>query len=87
VTITITRYQPLINNRPGKHSLGSGSSHAISIKDFPDKESSPDKVLILLIEKKQPLTLSSRWTEDQGRNTIMMLPKIAYNSFSKVSIQ
>ena len=29
-------------------------------------------------------TLSIGWTEDQGRNTIIKLPKTAYNYFSKV---
>jgi len=33
------------------------------------------------------LTLNSGWTEDQGRNTIIKLPKTAYNSISKVRIQ
>ena len=34
-----------------------------------------------------PFTLSSGWTEDQGRNTIIKLPKTAYISFRKVWIQ
>jgi len=36
------------------------------------------------IHRELPLTLSSGWTEDQGRNTAIKLPKTAYNSFSKV---
>ena len=49
---TITRYQPLIN-RPGKNSLGSGPSHAISIKSciFSWPREFLNKVLTLFIEE------------------------------------
>jgi len=86
---TITRYQPLINNRPERNSLGSGPSHAISIQSR--RFSWPRKFLRQSFNAvhsgELPLTLSSGWTEDKGRNTIIRLPNIAYNSFSKVWIQ
>jgi len=74
VKTTITRYQPLIN-RAGRNSLGSRPSHAISIKSN------------AIHRGELPLTLSSQWTEDQRRNTIIKLPKTPYNSFSKVLMQ
>jgi len=52
VTTTFTRYQPVINNRPGRNSLGSGPSHAISIKSH--RCSWPMeflKVLMLFVEE------------------------------------
>jgi len=53
VMTTITRYQPLINNRPGKHSLGSGSSHGISMKShrFSWPREFLNKVLMLFIQE------------------------------------
>jgi len=52
VKITITRYQPLIN-RPGRNSLGSGPSHAISIKScrFSWPKEFLNIVLMLFIEE------------------------------------
>jgi len=80
-------YQILIN-RPGRDSLGSRPSHAISLKScrfFWPREFLNSFNTIHRGEL--PLTLNSGSTEDQGRNTIIKLPKIAYNSFSKVWIQ
>jgi len=55
VKTTITRYQPLIN-RPGRNSLGSGQSHAISIKlhRFSSPREFLNKVLMLFIEENCP---------------------------------
>jgi len=85
VKTTITRYQPFIN-WAGRNSLGSGPSHTISIKSL---------FLVMgvlqqsfnAIHRELPLTLSSGWTQDQSRNTIIKLPKTAYISFIKVRIQ
>ena len=87
VETIITRYQPLIN-RPGKTSFCCGPSHAISIKSgrYCWKKEFLNIVLMLFIEE-NCLTSSSGYTEDQGRNTIIKLPKTAFISFNKVWIQ
>jgi len=90
---TLTQYKYTIINRnlarPGRNSLDSGPSHAISIKSrwFFLAKGVPQQSFNVIHRGELPLTLSSGWTEDQGRNTITKLPKTAYNSFSKVGIQ
>jgi hypothetical protein len=87
VETIVTRNQPLIN-RPGRTSLVSGPSHAISIKSgrYSWTREFLNIVLMLFIEE-NCLTSSSGYTEDQGRNTIIKLPKTAFISFNKVWIQ
>jgi len=53
VITTITRYQPIIYNRPGRNSLGTGPSHAISIKShrFSWPREFLNNILVLFIEE------------------------------------